>query len=246
MIIESFNFGVRNILRKDFLLFSALLSLPLIILYLFQIYFSIKSDLILSFVIDITLFFYYPIPLIIFIFLVSEQLKRKSKKIKLDNLKILNVCKTNYLKVLVIFLSIGGLLSVLLIPSIAIAFLLPASEINLTIWILIFLVNLIFVVYVALRFVLAPFITIIEKKGMTDSLKSSWKISKGHVLRIFLISFIFQLLLILLFIPISVAYYFSGSFVVILLGVYLLYIINFIYYPSAYTYFYLKALKKKK
>jgi len=97
-----------------------------------------------------------------------------------------------------------------------------------------------------LRLILAPYIAIIEKKGITDSLKFSWKISKGHILRIFLISFIFQLLLILLFIPISIAYYLSGSFVVILLGIYLLYIINLIYYPSAYTYFYLKVLKKKK
>jgi len=246
MIIESFKFGVRNILRKDFLFFSALLSLPLIILYLSQLYFSIKLDFILSLVIDIASFLYSPIPPIFFIFLVSGQLKRKSRKTKLDTSKFLNVCKTNYLKVIAIFLFIGLMSVLLLAPSIILAFLFPASETSLAVWFLIFLVNLIFVVYVALRLSLAPLIAIIEKKSTMISLKSAWKISKGNVLRIFLISFIFQILVMLFFIPISVAYYFSNSFIAILIGIYLLYIINLIYYPSAYTYFYLKALKKKK
>jgi len=245
MITESFKFGIRNILKKDFLILSALLSLPLTLLYLFQFHFSIISEPLIFMIVNIAAFFYFPIPPIIFIFLVSEQLKKNSKKVKFDFSKTLNVCKANYLRILGIIL-FTGLLSVLLfIPSIAIAFLLPFSETKLFVWSLIFLANLIFIVYVTLRLSLAPYVAIIENKGIIVSLKSAWKISKGNVLKIFLLSFIFQILVMLLFIPIFMIRYFY-SFAATLIVIYLLYIINLIYYPSAYTYFYLKALKKKK
>ena len=247
MIIESFKFGVKNIFRKDFLLLSALLSLPIFIFYLFQLYFAIQSELILSFALDIALFLYSPIPLIIFIFIVSEQLKRKSKKGKFDVSKILNTLKSNYLKILAIFIIIGLLSTILFLPTIVTGFLLSATETNLAIWLLIFLVNLILAIYIGLRLVLASYIAVIDKKGIIDSLKFAWKVSKGEVLKIFLIAFIFQLLLLILFfIPIFMAYFFLDSFVIILIGLYLFHILNLIYYPSAYTYFYLKALRKKK
>lgn len=245
MITESFEFGIRNILKKDFLILSALLSLPLTLLYIFQLHFSTISEPLISLIIIIASLFYSPIPPIIFTFLVSEQLKKKSKKVKFDFSKILNACKANYLKFLGIILFIGLLSVLLFFPSITIAFLLPFSETNLVVWFLIFFANLIFIVYVALRLSLTPYVAIIENKGIIVSLKSAWKISRGNVLKIFLLSFIFQILVMLLFIPIFMAHYFY-SFAATLIVIYLLYIINLIYYPSAYTYFYLKALKKKK
>jgi len=250
-VTESFKFGIEKIFDTRFLILGLIFSFPFVI---FNILSSLSNILFpssftfISLLVIISTILYSPIPQLSFIFLAKNEIKRKKK---INFKELLKIWKKYYVRILAINIILGIIVGLMFLPSILIA-LLPIQNleflpIQLSIFFISLIVSLIIAIYVAMRLVLSTYIAIIEDSEIIKSIKTSWKISKGNVLKLFLISFIFSILLLLIlsFVSLVNAYIFK-NFAISILILYLATTASIIYYPFAYTYFYLKFLKRRK
>ncbi|MEM5828300.1 MAG: hypothetical protein QW197_02230 [Candidatus Aenigmatarchaeota archaeon] len=246
MIVESIRYGIHKIFDQKVFLLAALLSIPLIFVFSISLFF--ESFLQTFFVYDIffSIFYiiYYPFLFSVFVLYASKEIGKK--KIK----SYYNLLKENlryYPKVLILFVAVSIILGLLFLPSFLYAFFVTYSITNLLIFFVIFLVNLVFVIYIYFRLFLSQYLVIIENRDIIDSLKYSWKVSKGRVLGLFLIGFVFSLILaflsgLFLFLFFLI---FKNPFVSLLI-IYVSSIVSLIYYTFSYPYAYLKFIRKKK
>ncbi|MEM0324429.1 MAG: hypothetical protein QXV63_02965 [Candidatus Aenigmatarchaeota archaeon] len=242
MISESVRYGIDSIFNKEIFLFSLLLHLPFLfflIIFNFAILEYFSSFISLFYL--IFLFLYTPI---IFTSLVlASHLKIKRKKIEYKKI-IRDGIKNYYLRVFLVHLILYAIIFLIFLPSILLSLFFSIELFHL--WIIAFIINSIFGIYIFFRIFLAPFATILDKKKVRESFSYSWKISKGNVLRLFLIYIIGNILFFVL------GFMLIGFFTVIfknpLFNSVLLIIISSLY--SIYVYFsfsysYLKFLKRK-
>lgn len=244
MISESVRYGIDSIFNKEIFLFSLLLHLPfLFFLIIFNLAILEYFSSFISLFYVIFLFLYTPI---IFTSLVlASHVKIKRKKIEYKKI-IKDGLKNYYFKVFLVHLILYAIIFLIYLPSIFILLSLFFSIELFRLWIIAFIINSIFGIYIFFRIFLAPFAIILDKKKVRESFSYSWKISKGNVLRLFLIYIIGNILFFVL------GFMLIGFFTVIfknpLFNSILLIIISSLY--SIYIYFsfsysYLKFLKRK-
>ncbi|MEM5830184.1 MAG: hypothetical protein QXL82_01600 [Candidatus Aenigmatarchaeota archaeon] len=246
MIIESIRYGISKIFDTRVFLFSALLLIPIVLTFFFSVFFEsfLQTFFVLNFLFSLIYILYYPF---VFSSLVNYANKELKKKKVESCYKILKESLKFYPRMLILSIIISIILGILFLPSFFYAFFAVYSPESLTIFFIIFILNLIFVIYLYFRLHLSQYLVIIENKGIIDSLKLSWKISKGKVLSLFLIGFIFSILLTFLTLLFLFLFFlvFKNPFISLLV-IYLASITSLIYYTFSYSFAYLKFLKKRK
>lgn len=243
MISESVRYGIDSIFNKEIFLFSLLLHLPFLfflIIFNLAIYLEFFSTFISLFYI---LFLFLYTPIIFTSLVLASHVKIKRKKIEYKKI-IRDGIKNYYFKVFLVHLILYVIIFLIFLPSILLSLFFSIELFRL--WIIAFIINSIFGIYIFFRIFLAPFAIILDKKKVRESFSYSWKISKGNVLRLFLIYiignilfFVLGFMLIGFFTVIFKNPLFNSILFIIISSLYSIYI----YFSFSYSY--LKFLKRK-
>ncbi|MEM0242859.1 MAG: hypothetical protein QXT34_00160 [Candidatus Aenigmatarchaeota archaeon] len=192
MIVDSIRFGFQNIFNKNVLVFALLLSFPFIFLITFSSL-LFKNFSIIGLVTVVIFSIFYSTFVHGCLILSSFEIIKKNKEINYK--EIVRGMLPLYPGFLLITLLINFIFGLSFLPFFVLSFVLVASLDKLLIWFISFLFCLFIGFYILYRMIPSLYIYLIDKKGIIQSIKTSWKISNGHVLRLFLINVVGAIIL---------------------------------------------------